>query len=77
MNYLLFTTETCPKCPEVKKFVKNNIIFNWDILNNTNHDFMEKAQKYWVSQAPTFIIFDWGNEIFRGNEVSEIEDFLS
>jgi hypothetical protein len=76
MNYLLFTTITCPKCPAVKQFVAANVTFPGETVDNTRSDFMELAGQHGVSVAPTFIVFDNGNEVFRGNEASEIDSFL-
>ncbi|MFA6458455.1 MAG: hypothetical protein WCV72_03655 [Patescibacteria group bacterium] len=78
MRYLLFTTTTCPKCPAVKSFVAAEIKFAGETLDNTAPDFGEKVQKFGVQNAPTFLIFDAADqEIFRGSEVSEIQDFLA
>lgn len=76
MNYLLFTTTTCPKCPAVKQFVVSNITFAGELVDNTRPDFMALAGEHGVSVAPTFIVFENGNEVFRGNEASEIDSFL-
>lgn len=78
MRYLLFTTTTCPKCPVVKNFVATEISFPGETLDNTSPNFGEKIQKFGVQNAPTFLIFDDADqEIFRGSEVSEIQDFLA
>ena len=78
MKYLLFTTTTCPKCPAVKAFVAEKVDFPGEILDNNSPDFGTKAVELGVEAAPTMIIFgDSDQEIFRGNEVSEIEDFLA
>lgn len=78
MRYLLFTTTSCPKCPAVKNFVAAEIKFAGEILDNTALDFGEKVQKFGVQNAPTFLIFDDADqEIFRGSEVAEIQDFLA
>jgi thioredoxin-related protein len=77
MNYLLITTTTCPKCPEVKDYVAKNIKFKGEILDETNPNFANVLGEYGVTAAPTMIILDEdGEELFRGNETSEIEDFL-
>ena len=77
MKYILFTTETCPKCPEVKTYIKEKISFEGELLDNTAPNFMELAGEYGVTGAPTMIIFnDAKKEIFRGSETYEIEDFL-
>lgn len=77
MNYILFTTTRCPKCPEFKEFVVSHINFKGEILNETTPDFIEKTQSYRISSAPTIIIFDENKkELFRGNETYELEEFL-
>ncbi len=77
MKYLLFTTMTCPKCPAMKSFVAENLKFEGEVLDNDSSNFMEKAGELKVDSAPTLIIFDENEqEIFRGNEVGEVKDFL-
>ncbi len=77
MNYLLFTTTRCPKCPEFKKFVTDNVSFEGKILNETMEEFGDLIADYDVSNAPTIIIFDDGREVFRGSETYELEGFLN
>ncbi len=76
MKYLLFTTQTCPKCPEIKQYINDNVFFEGEILDNTHPKFIELAGKYDVISAPLFIVFEEESEIFRGSEVYEIEEFL-
>ncbi len=76
MNYLLFTTTRCPKCPEFKEFVAENVKFEGTILDETQPDFHDKIGEYNVANAPTIIVFEDGKEIFRGSEVYELEGFL-
>ncbi|MFH0776936.1 MAG: thioredoxin family protein [Patescibacteria group bacterium] len=78
MQYLLFTTTTCPKCPAVKSFVAEQMPFDGRTLDNSAPDFVAQIQKFGVQNAPTLIVLDDANqEIFRGNEVAEIEEFLN
>ena len=77
MHYILFTTTSCPKCPEVKTYVIDNVKIDGKILDETKPNFSEKTKKYGITTAPTILIFDENNnEIFRGSEVYEIEAFL-
>jgi glutaredoxin len=77
MNYLLFTTTSCPRCPAMKEFVSKNLAgFSGEILDETASNFMEEVQKYGVTVAPVLLIFDNGKEVFRGSEIYEVEDFL-
>jgi len=78
MRYLLFATMACPKCPTIKTFVAENLDFPGEILDDTTPDFLERAGKFQITAAPTLLIFDENDtEIFRGNEVVEIADFLA
>ncbi len=77
MNYILFTTTRCPKCPEFKSFVSKNINFKGKILDETMPEFSEKIQELNVTAAPTIIIFEDGKEVFRASETYELEGFLT
>lgn len=77
MKAILITTTTCPKCPEVKKWVAKNMP-ETSVFDEQAPGFSDVLAEYSVTAAPTLILFDNDeNEIFRGNEVSEFEDFLS
>ena len=77
MQYLLFTTTTCPKCPEIKEYVLSSCPISGQIVDNTSPDFGILASTFSVSIAPTFLVFDDNrSEVFRGNEVYEIESFF-
>lgn len=77
MNYLLFTTQTCPKCPEVKDYVSSRLDFPGRTMDNRDTDFMNLAVQHGVQQAPTLLVFDGeGREVFRANEVGEIDYWL-
>lgn len=77
MNYLLFTTSSCPKCPEVKTYVQDNLGIRGRVVDNSDADFMNLATQHGVMQAPTLLVFcENKGEEFRGNEVGEIEYWL-
>jgi ribonucleoside-triphosphate reductase len=70
---LLFTTNTCPKCPAVKNWLDSSGIEFFGI-DNTMLNFWDIADKYNVRSVPTLIAVDEnGKEIWRANEVSEIQ----
>jgi thioredoxin-related protein len=75
MNYLLFTTNTCPKCPAFKDYVKNNFEGDGKILDNTDSNFLELIKKYQVSSAPFFIAFKDDQEIFKTGDLAELMEF--
>ncbi|MCF7812630.1 hypothetical protein K9M59_03495 [Candidatus Gracilibacteria bacterium] len=76
MNYLLFTTTRCPKCPAFKELVRAKVPFEGQILDETTEDFGTMTEDHDVSEAPTFIVFEDGEEIFRTSDGGELEDFL-
>ena len=76
MNYILFTTTQCPKCPAFKEFVANNVNFEGEILNEQSPNFMDNIQQFGVANAPTIIILENTKEIFRTDDVSQLKDFL-
>jgi len=77
MNYILFTTTRCPKCPEFKKFLQENINADGRVLDEYSETFSDEISKYKVSNAPTIILFDENqNELYRTSEISSLEDFL-
>lgn len=76
MNYILFTTTSCPKCPAFKEFVAENVEFEGVILNEKSPNFMDNIKQFGVSNAPTIVILKGTEEIFRTDDVSQLQDFL-
>jgi len=78
MNYILLTTTSCPKCPAMKEFVRENLAkFSGEIWDETKPNFLDKARELGITSVPVLIFFDNGKEIFRGSEPYEAEDFLA
>lgn len=77
MNYLLFTTTRCPKCPEFKAVVADKVTNEGRVLNELDPDFGELAAQHNVTAAPTIIFFDEGGEVFRTSDLSELDSFLN
>ncbi len=76
MHYLLFTTSQCPKCPEFKAFVSEQVQFEGEILDETAEGFMDQIRAAGVSAAPTIILFEGEKEVFRTDEIYQLQDFL-
>ncbi|MDH3324774.1 MAG: hypothetical protein OEL89_03990 [Candidatus Peregrinibacteria bacterium] len=77
MNYILLTTTACPKCPEFKQFVVDNVTFEGVLLDETNPEFTNRIAELGVTAAPTMVIFEDEKEIFRTSETYELQDFLA
>lgn len=60
----------------MKAWVADNITFDVLVVDENHPEFTDLLVKYNVTAAPTFIIEKNGEEIFRGSESYEIEDFL-
>lgn len=70
---MLFTTNTCPKCPAVKNWLGTNEV-EFFAIDNTMLNFWEMAEKYNVRSVPTLMAMDEnGREVWRASEVSEIQ----
>ena len=77
MNYLLFTTSKCHKCPEFKEYIRMHIDFNGTILDENSPDFSNTAKEFNITSAPHFIIFnDDNNILFRTGDLSELATFI-
>lgn len=77
MRYVLFTTATCPKCPAMKSFVAENIKFEGEVLDNNSENFGERIAEAGVQNAPTIVIYeDGGQEVFRTDEVDQLDEWL-
>ena len=77
MKYILITTTRCPKCPEFKSFVEDNVSFEGKIIDETTPGFTDKISELGVANAPTIVVYQNEKEIFRGSETYELEDFLN
>lgn len=79
VNYLLFTTTTCPKCPAMKAWVAENLAWcPGEMLDNSAKDFLDRALTHSVTAAPTFILFAEDElPIFRTDDISTLADYFS
>ena len=77
-SFILVTTTTCPKCPQVKELVQNNNVITGKIIDETTPGFSQIVSTYRVTEAPTLLILDSeAHEIWRGTDVQEIEKYLT
>lgn len=76
MHYLLFTTTQCPKCPAFKDFIIKNVKFDGVILDEKSPSFIEQIKKFDVQNAPTLIVLKNDIEVFRTDDVPQLQSFL-
>ena len=79
MYYLLFTTNTCFRCPEFKKNVLKNVNFEGHFLDETKNDFLYKAQQFSIMSVPSIVVFKDSSqkeEIFRTSEEYNLINWL-
>ncbi|MEA3430120.1 MAG: thioredoxin family protein [Nanoarchaeota archaeon] len=74
-TFKLFTTQSCPKCPEIKDFVKS-LDIEVKFVDAGTPEGLDEARKYNVTGVPTFIIFDDEKEVGRANSVENIKRFI-
>ncbi|OGH67008.1 MAG: hypothetical protein A3B90_02040 [Candidatus Magasanikbacteria bacterium RIFCSPHIGHO2_02_FULL_41_13] len=80
MNYILFTTTRCPKCPAFKEFVQKFVNFPGKTLNELDESFAALSINYNVSSVPHLFIFEGETEetnLFDTNDVAELYSFLN
>ena len=70
---ILFTTETCPKCPEAKSILKNEE--NLRFINASES--MDEAIKYGVRSVPSLVVVHKNNQFKIYAGINEIYNFLS
>jgi len=76
-NFLLFTTKTCPKCPEVKRFMEETGL-EGVFVDASTPEGLDEARKYSVAQVPTVIFFDENGKIIRkANNIDEIKEIMN
>lgn len=76
-SYKIFFTPTCPKCPMVKKYMKEDSGLNGVEVDASTEDGLEEAIKFGVNAVPTAIFFNAdGEERGRANSIEEIKRIL-
>ncbi|MBN2880957.1 hypothetical protein JXM83_02795 [Candidatus Woesearchaeota archaeon] len=76
MNFLLFTTPTCPNCPRVKEYMKTTGLVG-DFIDAATKEGLDKAREFKVTSVPTVIFLKDKNEVARVNSKEAAEKFIS
>lgn len=78
MQYLLFTTSTCPKCPAFKQQVSLTLgHMQGSTIDERHPDFARLTDEYSIGSVPLLLIFDDENRESAALRTSEIADVLS
>lgn len=80
MNYLLFTTTTCPRCPSFKEFINKFVKFPGKVLDERDENFKNLTLEYAVSSVPTILVFEdesLDNAVCRTGDPAELYSFLN
>ncbi len=73
---LLFTTNTCPKCPAVKNWLSANNV-EYFAVDNTMLNFWELTKKYDIQSVPTLVALDNDGQVsWKVHEISQIQQQL-
>lgn len=76
MKNLLFTTPSCPNCPTAKSLLDIKGI-EYNIVDASKPEGLEKAKKFGVGSVPTLIILDDQNKFKdSARSVDEIEAYI-
>lgn len=74
-TFKLFTAQSCPKCPQVKEFVKS-LDIDVEFIDAGTSEGLEEAKKYNITAVPTFIVLEDSKEVGRGNSVDSIKSLI-
>lgn len=79
MQYLLFTTTSCPKCPAFKRQLELTLAtVAGRVIDERDADFAALAQRHSVGNVPLLIVFDdeaGESAVLRTGEVSDLLGF--
>lgn len=77
LKLLLFTTNTCPKCPAVKNWLTSNNI-DYFAVDNSMLNFWELTKKYDIHSVPTLVALDSDGQVaWKVHEISQIQQQLN
>ena len=77
MEYKLFTTKFCHKCPAMKEFLSSKSELKGSFIDASEPEGLEEAKQFNIQTVPTVVFVDDNNtELHRCNEKQDVEDFL-
>ena len=77
MQYKLFTTPMCPKCPAMKEHMAGQSKISGEIINCHTPEGLAEARKLVISSVPTVVFFDDdGKESRRCGTKEEVDEVM-
>ena len=73
VNKYLFTTETCPKCPEAKNMLKND----GAVIHVNANEAMDQALEYNIRSVPSLVVVDKNKKYKVYTGINGISEYLS
>ena len=75
-KFLLFTTQSCPKCPAAKKLLEQKEV-DYVLVDASSPEGFDEAKKFQISQVPTLVILEDDNLLSKSSGIDEIEKEIS
>ena len=76
MEYKLFTTRFCHKCPAMKEFLSSQDKVSGSVVDCSSPEGMEEAKRFEVVAVPTVLFVDGDSVVHRCREKEEVEGVL-
>ncbi|MFC1742227.1 thioredoxin family protein [Nanoarchaeota archaeon] len=77
MEYKLFTTRFCHKCPAMKEFLGSQDKVSGVVVDCSSAEGMTLAKEFGVTGVPTVVFVEGGEVKHSCREKSEVESVLS
>ena len=77
MQYKLFTTPMCPKCPAMKEIMHSQSKVTGEVINCNTPEGMAEARKFLISSVPTVVFLgEDGRESRRCGTKEEVDEVM-
>lgn len=74
-EFILFTTDTCHKCPAFKEEI-NQSGLGGVFMDNKQEDFLAIAQSFGVQKVPTVVVLRNGQPELTTDDINEFNNFI-
>ncbi|MBW2965105.1 hypothetical protein KY363_06620 [Candidatus Woesearchaeota archaeon] len=77
MEYKLFTTRFCHKCPAMKEFMSGQTKVTGSFVDCSSPEGLELAKKFNITRVPTVMFFEGDEVKHTCHEKDEVEGVLN